>query len=112
MTDFVWGVLTPFLALGGLALAAGAAWFLIAAARHLWGQAHYALMGVTKLRPNRARAIFKGEPEDDRPEYLDAANRFRDALLQSPRMYTVAGLGWRAVLVRETRDADNDEVLS
>lgn len=118
MTDYVWGILTPFLALGGLALAVGVAWLLIAVARHLWAKTHYALMDTVKLRPNLARIQFKGEPEDDRPEYLDAANKFRDALLQSPRMYTLGGLGWRLVFVRESRTddddaiADTDEVLS
>ena len=119
MTDYVWGILTLPLALGALALAVGAAWLLIAVARFLWGKTHDVLLSTVKLRPNLARIRLKGEPEDDRPEYLDAANTFRDALLESPRLHTVAGLGWRVLLVREARTvkrdaqyADTDEVLS
>lgn len=115
MTDYAWGVLTPFLAIAGLVLAAGLAWLLVAVARHLWAKTHLWLMETFKLRTNHVRIRLKGEPEDDRPEYLEAANKFRDALLESPRMYTLAGLGWRLVFVREMRTdtvAETDEVLS
>lgn len=103
MTDYAWGVLTPFLALAALALAVGVAWLLIALARHLWGTTHYALMGSVKIAKNRARLRLKGGPPDERPEYLESANKFRDALLQAPRMFMVAGLGWRVLFVRDTR---------
>lgn len=108
MTEYAWGIMTLPLALGALALAAGITWLLIAVARHLWAKTHYALMDTVKLRRNLARIRLNGEPEDDRPEYLDAANKFRDALLESPRMYTLGGLGWRLVLVRESR-SDEDQ---
>lgn len=103
MTDYAWGVLTPFLALAALATGAGLGWLLAALARRLWGATHYMLLGRTTLARNRIRFRLKGEPEDDRREYQDAADRFRDALLDSPTMYTVAGLGWRVLFVRETR---------
>ena len=119
MTDYVWGIFTPFIAIGGLALALGAAWLLVAAARILWSKVDYAFMSKVTLRRNRVALRFKGEPEDDRPEYLEAANKFRDALLQSPKVYTLLGFSWRILIVREIHDeteessvADTDEVLS
>lgn len=100
MSDFSWGVLTAFLLAGGLALALGLAYLLVALARHLWAKTHYALMDSVDIAPNRQNP-YRGAAQD-KPEYLDSANKIRDALLESPRMYTVAGLGWRAVIVRET----------
>lgn len=111
MTDYQWGLATLPIALGGLALAIAVSWLLVAVARHLWGKTHYSLMLSVKIAKNRARLRLKGDPPDDRPEYLDAANKFRDALLESPRMHTFAGLGWRVVLVRDSRTevTDDDE---
>lgn len=112
MNDYAWGVLTPFLAIAGLALALGAGWLMVAAARHLWGNTHYALMSSTHLPKNRKAVYLRGQQpadEEGKPEYLDAANKFRDALLQAPRMFTVAGLGWRVLLVRDTRNEPTDQ---
>jgi hypothetical protein len=106
MTDYTWGVLTSFLALAGFALAIGGAYFLAAAARYIWGEAHYALMARVDIKKNRPVLRLKGEPEDEKPEYWDAATELRDALLESPRMYSGAGLGWRVLLVREARDEE------
>jgi len=103
MTDYAWGVLTPFIAIAGLALAIGVAYLLAAAARHLWGKTNYALMGKTTLRRNRPEYDPSGTSEA-KPEYLDAANTFRDALLESPVVRTVAALGWRVLVVRDTTD--------
>lgn len=117
MNDYAWGVITPFIATAALALALGLAWLLVSVARHLWAKTHFALMDTVTLSPNRTRIRLKGEPEDVRPEHLESANLIRDALLESPRLFTLAGLGWRLALVRESRaadenQADTDEVLS
>lgn len=112
MTEYAWGVLTPFLSLAALALAVGVSWLLVACARHLWGRTHYSLMMTVKIAKNRARLRLKGDPPDERPEYLDAANKFRDALLESPRMTTFAGLGWRVLLVRDSRTERTEETIA
>jgi len=106
MDSFWWGVLTPFIAIGGLALAIGAGYLLVAAARHLWGKTHYTLMGKTVLRKNLAvyKPFGDDGTEEEKPKYLDAANTFRDALLKSPTVYTTAALGWRLLLVRDVRE--------
>ncbi len=103
MSEYAWGVITPFIALGGLALAVAVAWLLVALARHIWAKTHWALMTTVKLPKNPYRLRLKGDPEDDRPEYIVAANKFRDALLESPKLHTFAGLGWRLILVRDSR---------
>lgn len=112
MTEYQWGLATLPIAIGGLAIAVGLGYLLISVARHLWGKTHYSLMLTVKVAKNRARFRLKGSPPDDRPEYWDAANKFRDALLESPKMHSFAGLGWRVIVVRESRTEvadDSDE---
>lgn len=97
MTDYAWGVLTPFLAVGALAVLAGVAYLLLAVGRHLWAKTHLSIIDTIPLRRNRVDPF----DDDNRPEYLDAANTFRDALLASPRLHTLTGLGWMVILVRD-----------
>lgn len=103
MSCFNWGIASIPIGFGALVLLFAVAFLVFAIARHVWGMAHYALMGTTKLARNRSRLHLRGEPADDSPEHLDAANQVRDALLESPRLHTFAGLGWRLVLFRDTR---------
>lgn len=104
MTDYVWGVLTPFVAIGVLAVLAGAGYLLAALARHIWGKTNEAFLQKVDLRRNRINPFEK----DDRPEYLEAANAIRDALLESPHLRTFSGLGWMLIAVRNRRRPDTD----
>jgi hypothetical protein len=100
--EFWAGVLTiPILA---------AAWFLIswlhAKAQRAWVSAHQRLISKIDLRENPRAIRFRGDPAPEpRPKYEDTANRMRDALLQSPRLYSGYGLGWMLIICRDYREA-------
>lgn len=85
---------------------------LIAAAiavRRAWKRLHWRAIERVDLAKNRKRLFLRGQPDPDadKPEYLDAANKVRDALVVSPRLHTVSGFGWIVMLVRDTvRGAD------
>ena len=100
MTAYAWGVLTPFLGLGALAFLGGFAYLLLAAGRLLWAKTHLRIVDTIPLRRNRVDPF----EHDERPEYLEAANTFRDALLASPRLHTLTGFGWMVIFVRDGKN--------
>lgn len=102
MSAYWWGVLSPFILIAALGLLFGLVYLLATAGHWLWMQAHEKMIQRVKLRINAVSNPY--EDADERPDYEDSANKFRDALLDSPRLYSVAGLGWRIMLVREYKE--------
>jgi hypothetical protein len=89
-----------------------AAWLLIAA-RKAWHSIHGHLLYNRVTLAADPRSVFNAPWRRDRiqgraeePTYEHAANRIRDALLQSPRLHVFIGLGWQIAIVRDYRDPD------
>jgi hypothetical protein len=80
-------------------------WGAYSAASWLWNKLHIAWCAKVTLAKNKARPPFlegtEGPPV--KVEYLDAANVIRNALLESPKLYSMQGLGWHILLVRDSK---------
>jgi hypothetical protein len=76
--------------------------WLLTASRAVWKAFDYRMLGRVVL----AKRVnpFSSEPKP----YEWAANRLRDALLESPRLYTARGFGWMVFLVRNVKDDDTE----
>ena len=83
----------------GLAAAALLLWLLYSLATWAWQNLHAAFLYRVAMEKNPVR-VFE---DDDRPEYLVQANKFRDAILTSPRLHVFTGLGWQVLFVRDWR---------
>ena len=81
-------------------------WLLYSLASKAWDKLHTSMLYRVDVPKNRFRLTVGGTPPDTRPQYIDAANRFRDILLQSPRMHVLNGLGWTVLIVRDTLTAN------
>jgi hypothetical protein len=104
--DFWVGLLAiPILAAALLVL-----WLLFTLASNAWDALHRSMLLKTDLKSNTPVLRFRSDPAPEpRPKYEDAANHLRNALLRSPRLYTLKGLGWVLILAR---DAKNEPEMS
>lgn len=100
MSEFWIGLLIiPVLALLALLL-----WMALSLASWMWKRLHWAMLRRVDVDRNLYTLRFGASTDaPEKSEYLDAANRFRDALLDTPRFHTLAGLGWMVLIVREQR---------
>lgn len=102
MSAEFWAGLLAIPALGAACLIL---WALYSVATKAWRELHVAMLSKINLRPNPIH-VFE---EDDRPKYLESANRLRDAYLLSPRIYVLTGLGWHVAFVRDTKRTESKE---
>jgi hypothetical protein len=81
-------------------------WGAYSIASNLWNKIHVAWCVKVPLAKDKARVdIVDGKLEiDSSDSYVTSANLIRDALLESPKLYSMHGLGWRIMLVRDIRD--------
>jgi hypothetical protein len=107
VSEYWLGVLTPFALIAGLAIALAAAWALLPLAHYLNSKIQVAMFAKVKIAPNLARSPFS-EP-DDKPEYYDKATAFRDALLNSPKMFSIRALGHTVLIVRDYETVEPKE---
>lgn len=96
MADYWLGMAT-IPALLVFAAAVYAAW---AGATRLWSKWHIALLNRVDL----ARNPYRFNAEGDGPEYIESANKVRDALLKSPRFWQIAGFGFILLIVRDWKE--------
>lgn len=95
--DFWFGLAA--LPVASLCVAAGA--WAVLGARRAWLKTHEALLFQrVKLAKDRVNPFG---PKPDGPTYEKAANRLRDALLETPRLIAFGGLGWRIFIVRDSQ---------
>lgn len=99
MSEYWLGVLTPFIVIGGIGLLA----LVFALVVWLWSRIDWHLMARTDLAPD-LRSF--NDPADKPRTHVTAANKIPNALLESPRLYSIYGLGWIVVLVRNSRQKD------
>lgn len=96
--------------LPAFAAAACIVWALLSSATWAWNKLHVRLLAKVSLPANPVRVRLRGTPAPEpRPKYEDAANKIRDALLRSPRLYSALGLGWYVVLVRDIKETEEME---
>ena len=88
------------LALPLLAVALLAVWLLYGLVLRAWEKLHMKFAYSVDLDKDLREF---GDTEDTPDTYERSANRFRDKLLQSPRLYGFYGLGWCLFLVRDVR---------
>lgn len=90
------GVLTPFAIFIGIAVVG----LLAAALIWAWSRIDKSLWYRVDLKKNLADFDPNGGAPKNQVEYMDAANKIRDALLKSPRFYNLHAFGWVIVFVR------------
>lgn len=100
MSQYQLGVITPFAIIIGLAIAAALAYALYWAGQWLNSRVDTKLLSRIKVDKNQVD-FFSEPSKKELPQHWDAATRFRDALLESPKLYMVATLGWRVLIVRD-----------
>lgn len=105
MSEYWLGVLTPFALICGLAIACGLAYALFRLGDWLNEKTHGHFAEKITVQKNLADP-FRTKPK--RPEYLDQANKFRDALLRSPRMLLFRAFGLLVIVIRDYREAPDD----
>lgn len=96
MTEYWVGLLTPFAVAAGII----GLWLLYSLATWAWARLHTALIARVDLARNRLRVYG----EDDRIQYSVAAQKLVDTMVESPRLYIFAVLGWQLVIVRDFRE--------
>ncbi|MDF2895716.1 MAG: hypothetical protein K0Q46_2502 [Rhodococcus erythropolis] len=102
MSEFWAGVLVLPVA----AVVGGLGFWLLVGARRAWVKTHEALLFQrVKLAKDRINPFG---PKPDGTTYEKAANRLRDALLETPRLLAFGGLGWRIFVVRDSKANDDD----
>lgn len=103
MNDYWLGVLSPFILIAGLSIIAGVVYALFRLGDWLNEKTHGHFVEKIEVQKNKADP-FKTKPA--RPEYLDKANQFRDALLRSPKMWLFRAFGFVVITVRDYREDD------
>jgi len=81
-------------------------WLIWASRRtwsHVWSAAHIKLISRIDLQPSPMLLNATGDPEKDSP-YAHAADVMRAAVLRTPRLYRITGLGWIVFAVRDYKE--------
>lgn len=79
-------------------------WAVFGAASWAWSKLHRSLIVKVQLKPDPIsfEQLDDGDYED---RHTIAANRFRDALVASPKLWVFSGLGFAVCVARESREA-------
>lgn len=105
MSEYLLGVITPFAAIAGLALALGLTYLMLRLGGWLNQKIHYHFVETIELEKNRVNP-FDEKPV--RPEFEDSANRLRDALLISPKLTLIRIFGRIILVARDYEEKKSD----
>lgn len=96
-----------WLGVAALPIAAAAiclGWVAFGVTSWAWSKLHQSLVVKVRLQPDPI-SFEQLEDGDFQDRHAALANKFRDALLASPKLWVFSGLGFSVCVVRESRAA-------